>query len=320
MDMFLQTSCILRQEVLNEPFCTTNSCTAIRGYLRITLQAIPVIERSPHSTEVRFEKDPFLFMDNSFNSRMFCLDENDTIASPQTSLYPTLRCTQVSFRSNTDISWTLGVVRTTRSLLSPVGLELIAPFAIVDSSPPSSDPPSALFSSFAMPTPAICMQMPSPDIPEMSYAYGRPDVYGQLDAYSQPNAYRQPDAYGQPNAYGQPDVYSQPNTSEHPFSFELPHAPEHLNPFHQPFEQGFDDPPHVSVSHYPSEPQLSDWVPKVEGMSQADEDPTSEPIYIHTPDPVALTPTPISRKPSRLRRVASFLGIGPKKPKVSPRS
>jgi hypothetical protein len=209
-----------------------------------------------------------------------------------------------------------------------------------------------------MPTPAIGMQMPIPDIPEMSYAYGQPDVYGQLDAYSQPNAYdqpnaysqpnaygqlntygqpnaysqpnaygqpnayRQPDAYGQPNAYGQPDVYSQPNASEHPFSSELPHAPEHLNPFQQPFvsEQGSNDPPHVLVSHYPSEPQLSDWVPKVEGMSQADEDPTSEPIYIHTPDPVALTPTPISRKPSRLRRVASFLGIGPKKPKVSPRS
>ena len=219
-------------------------------------------------------------------------------------------------------------MRTIRSLLSPIGLELIAPFAIADSSPPSPDPPSALFSSFAMPTPAICMQMPGPDIPEMSYAYGQPDVYGQLDAYSQSNAYgqpyayRQPDAYGQPNAYCQPDVYSQPNVSEHPFSSELPHAPEHLSPFQQPFvpEQGFDDSPQVLVSHHPSEPQLSDWVPKVEGMSQEEVDPMSEPIYIHTPDPVALTPTSISRKPSRLRRVASFLGLGPKKPKVSPRS
>lgn len=173
-------------------------------------------------------------------------------------------------------------------LALPVGLELIAPFAIANSSPPSPDPPPALFSSFAMPMPAIGMQMPSPDIPEMSYAYGQPDFYGQLDAYSQPNA------------------------SEHPY------APEHLHPFQQPFvsEQAFDDTPRVLVSHYPSEPQLSDWVPKVEGMSDEMEvDPMSEPIYIHTPDPVTVAPTSISRKPSRLRRVASFLGLGPKKTK-----
>jgi hypothetical protein len=195
-------------------------------------------------------------------------------------------------------------VRRTHSLLFLVGVKLNALVAIGGSSPPGLDPSSAPFSSFAMPT----VQMPMPDIPEMSYAHNEPDAYGQPDVYGQSDAY-------DPDAYGQSDTSEHPHPSEHLFPSEHPHPLEYPNTFQQPHasQQLLDALHHVLESGpYHSEPSDA-WVPEVPGLSdEAEVDPTSEPIYMPVPEILApVSPKP-SRKPSPLKRFASFLGFGRK--------
>ncbi|OAX36622.1 hypothetical protein K503DRAFT_287942 [Rhizopogon vinicolor AM-OR11-026] len=214
------------------------------------------------------------------------------------------------------------IVRRTCSLLFSVGVELSAPSAIVGSFPPSPDPSSAPFPPFAMPMPAISIQMPIPNVPEMPY------VYGQRNASQYP--FSSELSYTPEHLYTPQQPYVSEHASEHstfsserPYTPEPPYAPERPRTFQQPYvsEQAFDVPPHLLVSSY-AKPHIDDWVPDVPGLSdEAEVGPTSEPICIYAADSVTQTQGSISRRPSLLKRVVSFLrSLGPKKWKVSHRS
>jgi len=152
-----------------------------------------------------------------------------------------------------------------------------------DPSSSSSDSSFVPFSPYAMPTPAINMQMPTPD---MSCVYG------------------------QPNAYGWANVSAHPYDSEHLFPSQRPRTPEHSNTFQQSYvPQRQYDIPHPPESPYSDHSELlSTWVPNV--LGQAEFNPMDEPICIHTQAP----PSP---KPSRcnLKNLFSFLSTSSSKSK-----
>ncbi|KAG2069141.1 hypothetical protein BDR04DRAFT_1102093 [Suillus decipiens] len=153
-----------------------------------------------------------------------------------------------------------------------------------DSSPPIPDPWSTLSPTFSMPMPAINVQMPSADAP-----------------------------YGQSNKSEYPYTPEPSYASEH-LASEHAYTPEHPYPFRQP-QQPYHVLPSVPLSHIDLPPEP--WVPKVSGQSDEEEAyPTTEPVYIPTPQHVQ-TEASVSRKPSHLQRLASFLGLRPKESTVS---
>lgn len=161
-----------------------------------------------------------------------------------------------------------------------------------DSSPPMPDPSSAPFPSFPMPMPVINVQMPSADAP-----------------YGQPYASEYPYVSEYPLA-PEPPYASEHLASEHPYTPEYPYS------FQRP-QQPYCVPVPASVPLNHTDLPLEPWVPKVPGLSDEEEvDPTSEPIYIPSPDHVQ-TEASISRRPSRLQRLASFLGLRPKESTTS---
>jgi hypothetical protein len=132
-----------------------------------------------------------------------------------------------------------------------------------------------------MPMPVINVQMPSADAP-----------------YEQPYASEYP--YAPETSYTSEPTYA----SEHLVSY----TPEHPYPFQQP-QQPYYAP--VSLDH--TEPPLEPWVPTVPEESGEEEvDPTAEPVCIPTTYEGLQTGASVSRRPSRLQRFASFLGLRPK--------
>lgn len=150
-----------------------------------------------------------------------------------------------------------------------------------ESSSPIPDPSSAPFPSFPMPTPVINVQMPSADAP-----------YGQPYASEYPSA-------SEPSYASEHLVSEHSYTPEHPYPFQQSQQPYHA--------------PHVSVSLFRTELPPEPWVPGVPGRSDGEVDPTAEPVYIPAPEYRAS----ISRRPSRLQRLASFLGLRPKESTAS---
>lgn len=163
-----------------------------------------------------------------------------------------------------------------------------------ESSSPIPGPSSAPFLSFPMPEPVTNVQMPSANAP-----------------YGQPYASEYPHASEPPYAPEPSRTFEPPYASEYLVS-ENSYTPEHPYPFQQS-QQPYHA-PHISVSLYHTEPPLEPWVPKVPEPSGEEEvDPTAEPVCIPAPEHGAS----ISRRPSRLQRLASFLRLRPKESTAS---
>ncbi|KAG1826650.1 hypothetical protein EV424DRAFT_1537358 [Suillus variegatus] len=161
-----------------------------------------------------------------------------------------------------------------------------------DSSPPIPDPSSAPFPSFSMPMPEVYVQRPSAEVP-----YGQP--YASEYSYASEAPY----------------TSEPPYASEH-LASEQPYTPDYPYPFQQS-QQPYDVPPHVSVPFDRADLPLEPWVPEVPEQSDGEEvDPMTEPIRIPTPEHVQ-TGASVSRRPSRLQRLASFLGLKPKESSAS---
>ncbi|KAG1747339.1 hypothetical protein EDB19DRAFT_1905499 [Suillus lakei] len=183
----------------------------------------------------------------------------------------------------------------------------------LDSSPPIPDPSSAPFPSFSMPIPAINVQMPSADAP-----YGQP--YASEHPYASEPPYVSEPPYAPEPPYASEHLHTSepPYTPEHSYTHEYQHTPEHPYPFQQS-QQPYHVPSQVSVSLYHTELQPEPWVPKVPGQSDEEEvDPTSGAICPTTED--VRTGGSVSRRPSRLQRFASFLGLRHKESTASRRS